>query len=145
MNRKTLILLLVLLIPALSCSSNVRYAAGKKGSVKSSKKTARRANTGKILKGVASYYGKDFHGRKTANGETFDMYGLTAAHKTLPLGTRVRVTNMANGKSVIVKINDRGPFVAGRILDLSFEAAKRLGMIASGTADVQITILTSGK
>ncbi len=88
--------------------------------------------------GTASWYGPDFHGKRTANGETFNMDGMTAAHKTLPLGTLVRVSNLENNKEVEVRINDRGPFVRGRIIDLSREAAKRIGMMGSGTARVEI-------
>jgi rare lipoprotein A len=91
--------------------------------------------------GVASYYGKKFHGRKTANGEVFNMYKLTAAHRVLPLGTRVKVTNMANGRWVEVKVNDRGPFIEGRVLDLSFAAALELEMVKAGTARVMIEIV----
>jgi rare lipoprotein A len=92
-------------------------------------------------RGVASWYGKDFHGRSTANGETYDMHALTAAHKTLPIPTWVEVTNLANGRRVIVKINDRGPFVAGRIIDLSYAAASELEMVRAGTADVEVRAL----
>ena len=91
--------------------------------------------------GVASYYGKKFHGRNTANGEVFNMYKLTAAHRVLPLGTRVKVTNMANGRWVEVKVNDRGPFIEGRVLDLSFAAALELEMVNAGTARVMIEIV----
>lgn len=90
--------------------------------------------------GVASYYGKKFHGRKTANGEVFNMYKLTAAHRVLPLGTLVKVTNLQNGRWVEVKVNDRGPFIEGRILDLSFAAALELEMVKQGTAKVMIEI-----
>ncbi len=90
---------------------------------------------------VASWYGKKFHGRPTASGERFNMYALTAAHKTLPFGTLLRVTNPSNGKSVVVKINDRGPFVEGRDLDLSYGAAKRLGMIQKGTSVVYVDFI----
>ena len=86
--------------------------------------------------GIASWYGKDFHGKKTANGERYDMYGMTAAHKLLPFGTQVRVTNKSNGKSIVVRINDRGPFVASRVIDLTRTGAERIGMIAKGTAPV---------
>ncbi|WP_349371264.1 septal ring lytic transglycosylase RlpA family protein [Salinarimonas sp.] len=89
----------------------------------------------------ASWYGPGFHGRKTANGERFDQDGLTAAHKTLPFGTKVRVTNVANGKSVVVRINDRGPFVRGREIDLSRGAAKAVGMVGSGVAQVRMEVL----
>ncbi|WP_259658392.1 septal ring lytic transglycosylase RlpA family protein, partial [Burkholderia pseudomallei] len=88
--------------------------------------------------GRASWYGKGFHGRRTANGERFNMNEFTAAHRTLPLASYVRVTNQANGKSVVVKINDRGPFSRGRILDLSYAAAKVIGLVHAGTARVKI-------
>ncbi len=88
--------------------------------------------------GAASWYGRQFHGRKTASGETFDMNGLTAAHRTLPLNCYIRVTNKENGKSVVVKINDRGPFHGNRVLDLSYGAAKRLGVTNAGVAKVSI-------
>lgn len=91
--------------------------------------------------GSASWYGGKFHGRKTANGERFDMNALTAAHKSLPFGTKVRVTNESNGKSVVVRINDRGPFVGKRVLDLSRGAANAVGMTKSGVAKVKIEIL----
>ena len=91
--------------------------------------------------GLASWYGKDFHGRRMADGGTYDMYGMMAAHKTLPLGTKVRVTNLANRKSVIVTIRDRGPYVEGRIIDLSNRAAKLLGMRAKGVSKVRIEVV----
>lgn len=96
---------------------------------------------GWIQTGVASWYGPDFHGRQTASGEVYDMDGLTAAHQTLPFGTRIRVENLENGKSVVVRINDRGPFAKNRILDLSRRAARELDMIGPGTARVRITVL----
>jgi len=88
--------------------------------------------------GVASWYGKQFHGHKTANGERYDMYTMSAAHKTLPLPSMVRVTNLDNGRSVIVRVNDRGPFVKSRIIDLSYAAAKALGYDTKGTAHVRV-------
>ncbi|EPF70922.1 septal ring lytic transglycosylase RlpA family protein [Acinetobacter rudis] len=88
--------------------------------------------------GVASWYGRQFHGRKTASGDTFDMNQLTAAHRSLPLNCYIRVTNKENGKSVVVKVNDRGPFHGNRVVDLSYGAAKRLGITNSGTAKVNI-------
>jgi rare lipoprotein A (peptidoglycan hydrolase) len=94
--------------------------------------------------GMASWYGGNFHGRKTANGETYDMWDMTAAHKTLPFGTRVRVTNTRSGDSVTVRINDRGPFVGGRIIDLSAAAAGDIGMTNTGVAPVKLTILGKG-
>jgi rare lipoprotein A len=92
-------------------------------------------------RGLASWYGKDFHGRKTSNGETYNMYAMTAAHKTLPLGTRVQVKNLTNGRSAVVRVNDRGPFVRGRIIDLSYAAAGKLGIVGPGTAPVEIIAL----
>jgi rare lipoprotein A len=91
--------------------------------------------------GIASWYGKKFHGRATSNGETYDMYAMTAAHKTLPLGVYVKVTNQRNGLSTVVRINDRGPFVAGRIIDLSYSAASKLDVVDAGTAPVRIEAL----
>lgn len=88
--------------------------------------------------GVASWYGRQFHGRKTASGETFDMNAMTAAHRTLPLNCYIRVTNNATGKSVVVKVNDRGPFHGNRVLDLSYGAAKQLGFTNAGQAKVSI-------
>jgi rare lipoprotein A len=88
--------------------------------------------------GTASWYGTKFHGQATANGEAYDLYGMTAAHKTLPLPSYVRVTNLENGKSVVLRVNDRGPFYSDRIIDLSFAAAKKLGYAETGTARVQV-------
>jgi rare lipoprotein A len=93
------------------------------------------------LTGTASWYGDPHHGRKTASGEVFDKTELTAAHRTLPLGTRVRVTNLDNGRSVVVRINDRGPFKRGRIIDLSQEAARQLGGIGDGVFRVRLDVL----
>jgi len=92
--------------------------------------------------GEASWYGEPHHGRPTASGETYDMLQLTAAHRTLPMGTRVMVTNLKNGRAVEVRINDRGPSVAGRIIDLSFAAAQRLGATSAGTIPVRIRVLS---
>ena len=91
--------------------------------------------------GVASWYGPGFHGRLTSNGETYDMYGLTAAHRTLPFGIDLKVTRVDNGRSVIVTVNDRGPFIPGRFLDLSYAAAQALDMIGPGTAQVDIEVI----
>ncbi len=99
------------------------------------------AATGFVQEGIASWYGPQFQGKRTASGEIFDMHKLTAAHRTLPLGTRVRVINLENGRSVIVRINDRGPFVKQRIIDLSYAAAKRLGFVHKGTAHVRLEVL----
>src|SRR5213594_2078042 len=91
--------------------------------------------------GVASWYGPGFHGNRTANGEIYDQYELTAAHPSLPLGTRVMVTNLANGRAVEVRINDRGPFVDGRTIDLSYAAARTIGLVGPGTVRVRIEVL----
>jgi len=96
------------------------------------------------LQGIASYYANEFHGRKTANGEIYDMHGLTAAHPTLPFNTKLLVKNLESRKSVIVRINDRGPFKDNRIIDLSLEAAKQVGLIANGTALVELEIIELG-
>lgn len=96
---------------------------------------------GQEFSGIASWYGPDFHSKKTSNGEIYNMYALTAAHKTLPMNTMVHVLNLDNQKSVVVRINDRGPFVDGRIIDLSNAAANQIEMVGKGTANVKITIL----
>lgn len=90
------------------------------------------------VRGIASWYGKGFHGKKTANGERYNMYAMTAASKVLPLGTKVKVTNLSNHKSVVVKINDRGPFYKGRIIDLSLAAARKLGFSKKGKTKVEV-------
>lgn len=93
------------------------------------------------LSGAASWYGGKFHGRTTANGERYDMHKLTAAHKTLPFGTKVKITNERNGASVVVRINDRGPFAGRRIIDLSRAAADKIGMLRSGVAPVKVEVV----
>lgn len=97
---------------------------------------------GYVEEGLASFYGKKFHGRLTSNQEVYDMYAMTAAHKSLPLPSYVQVTNLSNGKSVVVRVNDRGPFHSGRIIDLSYAAATKLGFIKQGTARVEVRALT---
>ena len=88
--------------------------------------------------GMASWYGKDFHGKKTANGEIYDMHGMTAAHKLLPFGTQLKVTNLDNNRAIVVRVNDRGPFVANRVIDLTHSGAAELDMIGPGTARVRL-------
>jgi rare lipoprotein A len=97
-----------------------------------------------VQQGIASWYGPGFHGNRTANGEVYDQYELTAAHPSLPHGTRVMVTNLTNGRAVEVRINDRGPFVGGRAIDLSYAAAQAIRMVGPGTARVRIEILGQG-
>ena len=99
---------------------------------------------GEVERGRVSLYGPDFAGKTTANGETFNPDGLTMAHRTLPFGTRVRVTNLENQRSVVVTVNDRGPFVAGRIADLSLGAARQIGMVASGVVDAILEVIAPG-
>jgi len=144
------ILLLLLLFNLIACSNSPRYRTGSaKTTVRKSNsptplKTKSKVTHRKIMKGVSSFYADDFHGKLTANGEIYDMYGLTAAHKTLPLNTIVRVTNLSNNKSLILRINDRGPYVKGRILDCSYGAAKKLDFISQGTTDVKVEVIEWG-
>ncbi|MBN1291907.1 MAG: septal ring lytic transglycosylase RlpA family protein [Candidatus Latescibacteria bacterium] len=138
----------------ISCSPSPRYTTHRPTptiqqpadtkSVKSGKtvKTPeKRPRSGTKIYGQASYYADDFHGKKTSNGEVFDMNGLTCAHKTLPFNTWLEVKNLSNGRTVIVRVNDRGPFVGNRIIDLSLGAARELHMIEAGVVDVEITVL----
>ncbi|MCF7809616.1 septal ring lytic transglycosylase RlpA family protein [bacterium] len=116
----------------------------KRGHYKKPSKSPKQFKVGQILTGEASWYGPKFNGRKTANGEVFDMNGKTAAHKELPFDTWVEVTNLANGKKVNVRINDRGPFVKKRILDLSKGAAVEIGLDKMGVTKVEIRIISLG-
>jgi rare lipoprotein A len=100
------------------------------------------SSVGYVERGVASWYGTEFHGLKTSSGEPYDMFAMTAAHKTLPLPCYARVTNLTNGRSAVVRINDRGPFVDNRIIDLSYSAARKLDIIRNGTAFVQLEVVT---
>lgn len=141
----------------IGCASSPRFATGNapsssagentpEGSKSADAKTSRNP-TGKILltlEGIASYYADEFHGKVTSNGETFNMNDLTAAHRTFPFGTKVRVTNLENKKTVVVRVNDRGPFREGRIIDLSYGAAKELDLIQGGTARVKLEVLEWG-
>ena len=101
-----------------------------------------KVRVGETFYGISSWYGPDFDGKATSSGEIYDMHALTAAHKTLPMQTKVRVTNQANGKSVIVRINDRGPFVGDRIIDLSNKAAHKIDMVKKGTANVKLEVIS---
>mgnify|MGYP006162006519 CR=1 FL=1 len=140
-------ILLFSLLFLISCTVSPRYNTNlsSSNSSKVTKNTYKKSNSKtKTLRGISSWYGPNFHGKLTANGEIYDMYGTTAAHKTLPLNTIVRVTNLDNGKSLILKINDRGPYVGDRILDCSFGAAKKLGFDKQGTTSVEIDIIEIG-
>ncbi len=102
-----------------------------------------RGGSGHVQKGVASYYHDSLHGRKTASGKIYNKNRLSAAHKTLPLGTRVKVTDTKTGRSIVVNVNDRGPFIKGRIIDLSRQAARKLGIVKRGIAKVEVMILSA--
>jgi peptidoglycan lytic transglycosylase len=119
-----------------------RYGNGPNYEVLGKHYTVMASGSGYSERGVASWYGKKFHGRLTSNREPYDMYAMTAAHKTLPLPTFVRVRNLGNNKSIIVRVNDRGPFVHNRIIDLSYVAALKLDMVRTGTSLVEVTAIT---
>jgi len=139
MSRKTTICIIALLVSLLSCS---RKDVDRQGNIKlrgeSEVLLSGKTEGDFIQKGNASWYGKKYHGRKTSNGETYDMHAFTAAHKTLPFNTIVRVVNQDNDSEVRVRINDRGPFIKGRIIDLSKSAAKKIGLDISGIAPVKL-------
>ncbi|MCF7919978.1 MAG: septal ring lytic transglycosylase RlpA family protein [Candidatus Cloacimonetes bacterium] len=138
---------LVLLLFLAGCAGRVYKTEGgyrqghKFFSTEEAKKQAA-AGKGEVMNLVCSYYGTKFHGRKTSNGETFDMFKMTCAHKEMEFGTMLKVTNPDNGKSVTVKVNDRGPFVENRDIDLSYGAAKELGMLHDGVKKMQVEILS---
>lgn len=118
-----------------------RYGNGPVYEVLGKRYTVMDSASGYKERGVASWYGKKFHGRLTSSREIYDMHAMTAAHKTLPLPTYVRVRNLQNGKSIVVRVNDRGPFVGNRIIDLSYAAARKLDMIRDGTSIVEVTAI----
>lgn len=122
-------------------SGKYKVATQKPYEIKGVKYTPIESATGFVQTGIASWYGRKFHGRKTSNGERYNMYGMTAAHKTLPMNTWVRVHNLENNKKIVVRINDRGPFVHGRIIDLTYTGAKQIGIADKGTARVRVTAL----
>jgi rare lipoprotein A len=132
MRRGWVALLGIALVAAAGCSPVRRPRAATSGGAPAA---------GEVQEGVASWYGPGFHGRRTSSREPYDQYDLTAAHRTLPLGTWVLVTNKRNGRSVRVYVNDRGPYVDGRLIDLSYGAATAIGMVGSGTVPVRIVVL----
>ncbi len=143
---KTLILIFVFLFSLQACSANIQYRKLRADSSDSGRTSnLKKYYAGQVLTGMSSYYGKKFHGRKTSNGDTFDMYKLTAAHRFLPFNTIIEVTNLANSRSVRVRVNDRGPFVGNRILDLSYAAARKIGLTGAGVGKVQIRIIRLGE
>ncbi|QSX76795.1 septal ring lytic transglycosylase RlpA family protein [Lysobacter arenosi] len=133
-------------IPEPEVTNEPRSAVGNRASYTVLGKQYKVLNStkGYVEKGTASYYGQKFHGRRTSNMEVYDMYAFTAAHKTLPLPSFARVTNLDNGKSVVVRVNDRGPFHDGRVIDLSYAAAVKLGITARGTGRVEVRALQPG-
>ena len=151
-RRFSFAFVVALILFFVGCTSSVRYSRASMGSSTSKSKSSAHKKTNSNSKknsskkhevlGTASYYGPGFQGKPTASGEKFNMNAMTAAHKTLAFNTKVRVYNLDNGKSVVVKINDRGPYAKNRIIDLSKGAAKKLGMLQTGTANVKLEILT---
>ena len=137
-------LLLIFLAFLVSCGSSIAYGDCVDTTGWSRKQIESIKNHPKTQVGIASYYGKKFHKKRTANGEIFNMYKVSAAHKSYPLGTKVRVTNLKNGKSIKLVINDRGPFVKGRIIDLSYKAARKLDFVNQGTVKVRIDVIRLG-
>ena len=145
MNKNIIFFIITLML--FSCTASPRYSSVTKKNIKkkiSKKKNKKSYSVSDELIGMSSWYGPNFHGKLTANGEVFDEYGLTAAHRDLPLNTVVRVTNLDNGKSLIIRINDRGPYIDGRMLDCSMAAAKKLGFYHNGMANVEVDIINFG-
>jgi rare lipoprotein A len=128
----------ILLMNLLTACASKRPVPMERPMPPSEQKIAKKEAAPVVQYGIASWYGKDFHGKPTSSGEIYDMYQLTCAHNTLPLGTLVMVTHVENGKSVELKVNDRGPFVKDRIIDLSYAAARIIGMYEKGTAYVKV-------
>jgi rare lipoprotein A len=151
MHMFKIIVALIFFILLASCGGNGKYAyhtdssSPRKGqkpyTINGELYEPLSSHEGFVQSGIASWYGSDFHGKTTSNGDSYDMYAMTAAHKTLPLGVYVKVRNRNNGLETVVRINDRGPFVTGRIIDLSYSAAKEIGLIENGTAPVRIEAL----
>ena len=137
-------ILLIFLAFIVACGSSIAYGDYVDTTGWSRKQIESIKNHPKTQIGIASYYGKKFHKKRTANGEIFNMYKVSAAHKSYPLGTKVRVTNLENGKSLKLVINDRGPFVRGRIIDLSYKAARKLDFVNQGTVKVRIDVIRLG-
>ena len=135
---------LVILLFFWGCSPAPRYTVIKERGAETnapSEIMTEKPRAGTKFRGIASYYADKYHGRQTASGEVFDMYGLTCAHNQFPFNTWLEVRNIANNRTVIVRVNDRGPFVTGRIIDLSYGAAKELEMLRAGVQEVEITVL----
>ena len=131
-----------MVVAALSGASGCATTVPSGSTIREVPSTGPRAGVVTIVEGSASWYGREQHGHLTANGERFDMYALTAAHRTLRMGTRVRVINLRNGRAALVRINDRGPYAHGRIIDVSYAAAKALDMLDAGVVRVRLEVLS---
>tara|TARA_B100000809_G_C15099532_1_gene516355 strand:- start:73 stop:519 length:447 start_codon:yes stop_codon:yes gene_type:complete len=141
---KSNIIFTLIIFCIMSCGPSIAYGDYVNSKGMSRKQIEAIKNHPKVQVGIASYYGSKFHKKRTANGEIFNMYKVSAAHKTLPLGTKVRVINLKNRKSLTMTINDRGPYTKGRIIDLSYKAAQKLGFVNEGTTKVRIEVLRLG-
>lgn len=146
MKKSRILLIIGTIILLSSCTSSVRFTSG--GSSGSAVSAGQRStqsddgfSSGDVITGKASYYASKFNGRQTASGDIYDESQLTAAHKELNFGTKVKVRNLKNGLEVVVVINDRGPFAPGRVIDLSYSAAEAIDMLKDGVVDVEITVL----
>lgn len=133
----------LLSLVVIGCVSSPRFTMAKKATAEPAAMPPPAVHAS-VEEGIASYYAEEFNGRKTSNGEIYDMNAMTAAHRTLPFNSRVQVTNLESGKSVIVRINDRGPFKDERVIDLSLAAAKAIEMIGTGTAKVRVEVVELG-
>lgn len=131
----------MVLILVLGCSPAPRYTSFPARPPRGVESLPEKPTVGMKFRGLASFYADKYHGRKTSSGEIFDMYGLTCAHNTLAFNTWLEVRNLANNRTVIVRVNDRGPFIEGRILDLSYGAAKEIGMLLTGIQEVECTVI----
>ena len=142
MRINTIFLIIICFV--VSCGPSIAYGDYVNSNGMSRKQIESIKNHPRVQVGIASYYGSKFHKKRTANGEIFNMYKISAAHKTYPLGTKVKVTNLENGKSIKLIINDRGPFAKSRILDLSYKAARKLDFVNQGTTKVRIEVIRLG-
>lgn len=138
-----LLILNLFILTMIGCNPSVRYSAAPRSETPNNGEKI--YHEGQTLSGTISYYAQEFHGRKTANGEIFNMYDKTAAHLYLPFNSVIQVTNTRNGRSVVVRINDRGPYKSDRILDLSYQAAKEIDLITAGTTRAIIKIISLGR
>ncbi len=141
---KNKIIFSLIIVSIMSCGPSIAYGDYINSEGMTRKQIEAIKDHPQVQIGIASYYGSKFHKKRTANGEIFNMYKVSAAHKTYPLGTKVKVTNMKNGQSIKLTINDRGPYVKGRIIDLSYKAARKIGFVNQGTTKVRIDVIRLG-